>query len=80
MDDKFREKLVADDVVRAAVEKHPMPWRVEADWSWEVLDANDDIVAKFPYPSNEGWEKAQYLIREGFAIKTLSMGSGKTHV
>lgn len=80
MDDKFREKLVPDEVVRQAVEKHPMPWRVEADWTWEVLDDNNDIVAKFPYPSNEGWEKAQYLLREGFAIKTLSLGDVKSHI
>lgn len=48
-----------------------MPWRVEADWTWEVLDAHGDIVAKFAYPSVEGWEKANYMIREAFAQMLL---------
>lgn len=80
MDDRFREKLVPDDVVREAVAKHPMPWKVEADWTWEVIDANGDIVAKFPLPNTnciDGWDKAQYLIREGFAIAALA---GKAHL
>ena len=28
--------------------KHPRPWRIEHDWSWEVVDARGDAIAKFP--------------------------------
>lgn len=28
--------------------KHPLPWIVERDWTWEVLDACHRVVAKFP--------------------------------
>ena len=30
------------------IAQHPQPWRVERNWSYEVLDANDAVVDKFP--------------------------------
>jgi hypothetical protein len=35
--------IVGDLLVR-----HPLPWRVVQDWTWEVRDANDAVVVKMP--------------------------------
>ena len=37
---------VQRDIVRSLVSEHPMPWRTEWDWTLEVYDAKDRIVAK----------------------------------
>lgn len=28
------------------IQKHPLPWRIEQDWTYEVYDAKDRIVLK----------------------------------
>ncbi len=28
------------------LEKHPLPWRVEEDWTYEVTDSEDQVVRK----------------------------------
>jgi len=33
--------------VRGLLEKHPLPWYVDRDWTWEVLDNNNACLAKF---------------------------------
>lgn len=33
--------------VRGLLKRHPLPWRLEQDWTWEVIDANNTCLAKF---------------------------------
>lgn len=34
-----------------AIDKdHPRPWRVEEDWTAEIVDANGKIIMKVEYP------------------------------
>ena len=35
-----------DAIVRNVMLSHPLPWRVEQDWTWEVIDAKGAVVAK----------------------------------
>ena len=37
---------VANDVVRHALLHHPLPWRIEDDWTREVTAADGTIIAK----------------------------------
>ena len=39
---------LARHLVRPLLAKHPLPWRVDFDWSTEVYDAKDRIVITFP--------------------------------
>jgi hypothetical protein len=27
--------------------KHPLPWTIDQDWTWEVLDSKGNCIAKF---------------------------------
>lgn len=33
--------------VRGLLQRHPLPWRLERDWTWEVIDADNTCFAKF---------------------------------
>lgn len=37
---------LARHLVRPLIAKHPLPWRWEQDWTFEVLDAKNEIVVK----------------------------------
>ena len=37
---------LARHLVRPLIARHPLPWRVDYDWTVEVYDANDQIVIK----------------------------------
>lgn len=37
---------LARHLVRPLIKKHPLPWRVDYDWTAEVYDAKDQIVIK----------------------------------
>lgn len=37
---------LARHLVRPLIARHPLPWRVEYDWTVEVYDAKDQIVMK----------------------------------
>jgi len=37
---------IVDDLVRYAMNTHPLPWRIEDDWTREVTAADGAIVAK----------------------------------
>lgn len=37
---------LARHLVRPLIRKHPLPWRVEYDWTVEVYDAKGQIVIK----------------------------------
>lgn len=37
---------LARHLVRPLIDKHPLPWRWERDWTFEVLDAKNEIVVK----------------------------------
>ena len=55
---------LARHLVRPLLAKHPLPWRIDFDWSTEVYDAKDRIVITFPRTQAE---LAQELI--DFAIE-----------
>ncbi len=38
-------------LVRPLITKHPLPWRIDYDWSTELYDAKDQIVMTFPRTS-----------------------------
>jgi hypothetical protein len=39
--------------VRPVEARHfPLPWRVEEDWTAEIIAANGKLVMKLPYPIN----------------------------
>jgi hypothetical protein len=37
---------LARHLVRPLIAKHPLPWRIDFDWTVEVYDAKDQIVIK----------------------------------
>lgn len=37
---------LARHLVRPLIAKHPLPWRIDYDWTVEVYDANGGIVMK----------------------------------
>lgn len=37
---------LARHLVRPLIRRHPLPWRLDYDWTVEVLDAKDQIVIK----------------------------------
>lgn len=37
---------LARHLVRPLITKHPLPWRLDYDWTVEVYDMNDQIVIK----------------------------------
>jgi hypothetical protein len=37
---------LAQHLVEPLIAKHPLPWRIEYDWTVEVYDARDHIVIK----------------------------------
>ena len=39
---------LARHLVRPLLDRHPLPWRCEVDWTAEVTDAAGDIVIKLP--------------------------------
>ena len=39
---------LARHLVRPLLDRHPLPWRCEVDWTAEVTDAADAIVIKLP--------------------------------
>ena len=38
------------DKVLAAMRKHPLPWRIDRDWTWEVIASDGHTVAKCMRP------------------------------
>lgn len=42
----------ADDIVRQVSLTHPLPWTIDRDWTWEVLDARGQVVAKCKTPGD----------------------------
>lgn len=34
----------SDATIRALLDKHPLPWHTDQDWTWEILDARDTYV------------------------------------
>jgi hypothetical protein len=40
-------KTFVDVLVRRLLSSHPLPWRIEHDWTVEVIDANNRVVEKF---------------------------------
>lgn len=32
--------------INSALYKYPLPWRIEQDWTWEVMDVAGQIVMK----------------------------------
>lgn len=53
----------ADDIVRQVTLTHPLPWTIERDWTWEVLDARGQVVAKCRTPGD-----AQAVVDLGQAL------------
>lgn len=38
--------------VRQALDHHPLPWRVDRDWTYEVIDNDDELVIKLATPED----------------------------
>lgn len=41
-------KTIFDYVLDKLLGQHPLPWRVDYDWTVEVYDARDALVIKLP--------------------------------
>ena len=39
---------LARHLVRPLLARHPLPWRCDQDWTFEVTDASDAVVIKLP--------------------------------
>ena len=46
-----RERDALRCMLTHAVITHPLPWRIEQDWTWEVIAANGATVAKCQTPA-----------------------------
>lgn len=55
MDDDTNNETAERDalrfVLRHALLAHPLPWRIEQDWTWEVLAADGATIAKCMTPA-----------------------------
>lgn len=38
--------LLVRELVRPLIDRHPLPWRIDHDWTVEVVDANGECVTK----------------------------------
>lgn len=41
-------KTIFDYVINKLIGQHPLPWRIDYDWTVEVYDARDALVIKLP--------------------------------
>lgn len=57
----------ADDIVRQVYLTRPLPWTIDRDWTWEVLDAKGQVVAKCMTP-----EQAQAVVDLGARLHARS--------
>lgn len=55
----------------------PTPWRVEEDWTYEILDANGQLITKLVYPSARGSKAARLIVDAVNAYIPLSTESSK---
>lgn len=39
--------MLESHIYKDIVAKHPLPWRVERDWTFEVIASDNAIIAKF---------------------------------
>jgi hypothetical protein len=53
----------ARDLLRPVIKRNPLPWKVEQDWTYEVLAANGTCVGKFQKP-----QQAVEMIRAAIQI------------
>jgi hypothetical protein len=58
MSEKTRD--ATEDIAFEAYLQHPLPWRIERDWTWEVLDAEGKRVASCQTP-----ERAEAVVAWG---------------
>jgi hypothetical protein len=50
--------------------KHPLPWKVEQDWTWEVIAADGACIAKF-----QTWSDAQVMVSAAEALQVYLVES-----
>ncbi len=43
---------VLEELLRATIHRHPLPWRVEFDWTVEVIDAKGERFVCFQLAAN----------------------------
>lgn len=39
-------KWLLENLTSELINNHPLPWHIDRDWTYEVLDANNGIVLK----------------------------------
>lgn len=59
-----RLRTVVDDLVRHALLAHPLPWRVERDWTHEVTAKDGAILAKCMTPA-----RAEAVVAEAVRVR-----------
>lgn len=45
---KNEEVALLRSVLDVQLQTHPLPWRIERDWAFEVIAADGTCVAKYP--------------------------------
>lgn len=69
-------------LVRPLLARHPLPWRLEFDWTVEVTDAKDQIVMKLPHVNEAteliafAQELAVYDARGAEEVRKIMRDSG----
>jgi hypothetical protein len=59
--------------VRQAIDQHPLPWRVDRDWTYELIDRDGELVVKCQTP-----EDAYGLIELAFQLNAESKTFAET--
>jgi hypothetical protein len=49
----------ADQLLRALLARHPLPWTIDQDWTWEVIAADGTCIAKFQ-KHDEAYDMVRY--------------------
>jgi len=62
----------ARELLWRQIMKNPLPWKVEQDWTWEVIAANGTCIAKF-----QKWSQAQEMVSAAEALQIYVTESKK---
>ena len=62
----------ARELLYRQIMKHPLPWKVEQDWTWEVIAANGTCLAKFRFQ-----HQAEEMVAAAEALRAYLIESTK---
>jgi len=62
----------ARELLWRQIKKHPLPWKVDQDWTWEVIAANGTCLAKFRYQ-----HQAEEMVAAAEALQAYVIESSK---